>query len=151
MDSYDNAAKLWQLLHRDLLAGLKDDSIEYKSTSDDEDNEDSGDDFSTGSWDDDDEKDEKPLRLRGKKGAKNFVLTYFWGAHQRFFRDFCIACKVPAAIKAAKTALENGMSVVIGLQSTGGSASERDCERSNGSETGTDLISTPELTVKRYS
>lgn len=44
-------------------------------------------------------------RHRSLKGG--FVWRYFWGSHQRFFRDLCIASKVPATIEQAKQALEN--------------------------------------------
>lgn len=43
-------------------------------------------------------------RHRSLKGG--FVWRYFWGAHQRFFRDLCIASKVPATIDQANKALE---------------------------------------------
>lgn len=41
---------------------------------------------------------------RSLKGA--LVWRYFWGAHQRFFRDLCIASKVPATIEQAQQALK---------------------------------------------
>ncbi|CAN0291953.1 unnamed protein product, partial [Hapterophycus canaliculatus] len=44
------------------------------------------------------------LSHRSLKGG--FVWRYFWGAHQRFFRDLCIASKVPATIEQAQQALE---------------------------------------------
>lgn len=43
----------------------------------------------------------------------------FWGANQRFFRQLLMAAKVSAVVDAAQGALAQGMSVVIGLQSTG--------------------------------
>ncbi|GIM01409.1 hypothetical protein Vretimale_6229 [Volvox reticuliferus] len=43
----------------------------------------------------------------------------FWGAHQRFFRQMLIASKVRRCAELAQDALERGMCVVIGLQSTG--------------------------------
>lgn len=48
----------------------------------------------------------------------------FWGAQQRFFKLLCVSMKVPAVVKEAKGALENGCSVVIGLQSTGEAAAD---------------------------
>ena len=45
--------------------------------------------------------------------------TYFWGGHQRFFKELVTQCKVPATVAQAKKALEEGKSVVIGLQGTG--------------------------------
>lgn len=47
------------------------------------------------------------------------VWCYFWGCCQRFFRFMCIALKVPTVIEVALKEVNNGKSVVIGLQSTG--------------------------------
>ena len=46
-------------------------------------------------------------------------MRYFWGSHQRCFRDLCIASKVPTIVAAARAELAAGKCVVIGLQSTG--------------------------------
>ncbi|CAM9481207.1 unnamed protein product, partial [Phaeothamnion confervicola] len=54
-----------------------------------------------------------------KKVTKQVIITQFWAAHQRFFKSMCIALKVPAAVRLAKAALEEGKCVVLGLQSTG--------------------------------
>ncbi|KAH8874996.1 Protein strawberry notch [Schistosoma japonicum] len=43
----------------------------------------------------------------------------FWSAHQRFFKYLCIAAKVDTCVELAKTAVDEGKCVVIGLQSTG--------------------------------
>ncbi|CAH8510184.1 unnamed protein product [Heterobilharzia americana] len=43
----------------------------------------------------------------------------FWSAHQRFFKYLCIAAKVDTCVGIAKTAIDEGKCVVIGLQSTG--------------------------------
>ncbi|CAH8577190.1 unnamed protein product [Schistosoma rodhaini] len=43
----------------------------------------------------------------------------FWSAHQRFFKYLCIAAKVETCVEIAKTAVDEGKCVVIGLQSTG--------------------------------
>ncbi|XP_063056556.1 si:ch73-63e15.2 isoform X3 [Engraulis encrasicolus] len=43
----------------------------------------------------------------------------FWSSHQRFFKYLCIAAKVRRLVELAKTELEAGKCVVIGLQSTG--------------------------------
>lgn len=43
----------------------------------------------------------------------------FWAAHQRFFRQLCLAAKVPAIVKLVNQALAADMCVIIGLQSTG--------------------------------
>ena len=49
----------------------------------------------------------------------------YWSAHQRFFKQLCVSCKVPALVARVKSALELGYAVVIGLQSTGEAALER--------------------------
>ncbi|XP_063074497.1 protein strawberry notch homolog 2-like isoform X2 [Engraulis encrasicolus] len=43
----------------------------------------------------------------------------FWSAHQRFFKYLCISAKVRRLVELAKTELEQGKCIVIGLQSTG--------------------------------
>ena len=57
------------------------------------------------------------------KGIKNHpsgrVFTHFWGCHQRFFRQLCMAVKVPEVVKIAQQALLANKCVVIGLQTTG--------------------------------
>ncbi|KAL2098158.1 hypothetical protein ACEWY4_007365 [Coilia grayii] len=43
----------------------------------------------------------------------------FWSSHQRFFKYLCISAKVRRLVELAKTELEQGKCIVIGLQSTG--------------------------------
>ncbi|GIL64960.1 hypothetical protein Vafri_18816 [Volvox africanus] len=57
----------------------------------------------------------KAKNLRGRDVKSGL----FWGAHQRFFRQMLIASKVRRCADLAQDALERGMCVVIGLQSTG--------------------------------
>lgn len=52
--------------------------------------------------------------------------TLFWGAHMRFFRSMLMAGKVEATAAKATAAVADGMSVVIGLQSTGEAVLSRD-------------------------
>ncbi|CAN0214684.1 unnamed protein product, partial [Discosporangium mesarthrocarpum] len=52
--------------------------------------------------------EESSFRQKHRMSAPGHVWRYFWGAHQRFFRDLCIASKVPAAIAQARSALEEG-------------------------------------------
>lgn len=63
-----------------------------------------------------DEGEEK--RGGGGGGAKD-LWRYFWATHQRFFRELCVAYKVPVAVALARQALQEGKCVVVGLQSTG--------------------------------
>jgi len=53
------------------------------------------------------------------KPTKKRDMRLFWGAHQRFFRALCMSAKVGKLLEIARGALEDGMAVVIGLQSTG--------------------------------
>ena len=46
-------------------------------------------------------------------------MTHYWGCHQRFFRQLCMAIKIDRTVELAKTALAENKCVVIGLQSTG--------------------------------
>lgn len=72
----------------------------------------------------------------------------FWGAHQRFFKSMLMAGKVPEITKMAKEALLNDMCVVIGLQSTGESATQQAMSRMATDEM-TDLISAPRLALTK--
>jgi hypothetical protein len=49
----------------------------------------------------------------------------FWGAHQRFYRSMLMASKVKKCAELCRDAIAGGMSVVIGLQSTGESVTEQ--------------------------
>ncbi|KAK2165679.1 hypothetical protein NP493_1355g00006 [Ridgeia piscesae] len=51
--------------------------------------------------------------------SNNRVWSNFWAAHQRFFKQLCLGMKVPAIVTEAKTVLDSGHCVVIGLQTTG--------------------------------
>ncbi|KAF8066309.1 strawberry notch-like protein [Scenedesmus sp. PABB004] len=52
------------------------------------------------------------------------VMKAYWSGHQRFFKLLCIGLKLDTVIAEAKAALAAGMSVVIGLQSTGEAAAD---------------------------
>ena len=43
----------------------------------------------------------------------------FWSAHQRFFKQLCISLKVDTIVAEAREALEQGLAVIIGMQTTG--------------------------------
>jgi len=45
--------------------------------------------------------------------------SIYWAAHQRFFQNLCIASKVEKAVQLAQKGVEDGYSVVFGIQSTG--------------------------------
>eukprot|EP00966_Prymnesium_polylepis_P257945 5958484-Prymnesium_polylepis.1 len=55
----------------------------------------------------------------GRPHPAKAVATTFWACHQRFFRQLCMAIKIPRTVEIARQALTDGKCVVIGLQSTG--------------------------------
>ncbi|CAM9374360.1 unnamed protein product [Chrysoparadoxa australica] len=72
----------------------------------------------------------------------------FWGAHQRFFKSMCIGLKVPACVRLAKAAVEEGKAVVIGLQSTG--EANQDEAVNAGTFDDEDVLSAPKETLRRF-
>jgi len=62
-----------------------------------------------------------------------------WASAQKFFRALCVATKMPELLNQIKTAREQNMSVVVGLQSTGEAAYKRFCKSPYHDET--DLFS----------
>ncbi|KAK9862957.1 hypothetical protein WJX84_010635 [Apatococcus fuscideae] len=79
---------------------------------------------------------------------KRSARAQFWGAIQRFFRQLLIASKVPTTAKIALQHVEEGMCVVIGLQSTGEANSEA-AREAHGS-TADDLISAPRIALQQF-
>eukprot|EP00736_Rhodelphis_marinus_P007121 Rmarinus@m.14314 len=74
--------------------------------------------------DDSDEFEAKETRSV-KNSASASVMRQLWSTHQRFFKCMCIGMKVPTMVKDIKKSLDEGYSIVIGLQSTGEAALER--------------------------
>jgi len=70
-------------------------------------------------------------RIMGATGGKKWS-TQYWAAHQRFYRSMLMAGKVSTISKMARKAVDNGMAVVIGLQSTGEAGTEQ--QRTDGGE-----------------
>jgi hypothetical protein len=62
---------------------------------------------------------ESVLQLPEMGGTPKNLWRNYWSAHQRFFKELAICAKVPKVAKDALQKLEDGCSVVIGLQSTG--------------------------------
>ena len=60
-----------------------------------------------------------PYKRKDNPHPSGRVMTHYWGCHQRFFRQMCMAIKVPETVKAIKQALADNKCVVIGLQTTG--------------------------------
>ncbi|GAQ81071.1 hypothetical protein KFL_000700070 [Klebsormidium nitens] len=60
---------------------------------------------------------------------------YYWGAHQRFFKMLCIACKTGRIVALTQSLVEAGNQVVMSLQGTGEAYQERtDLARAGGEE-----------------
>lgn len=66
--------------------------------------------------------------------ASKRLMSMYWGAHQRFFKQLIIAFKVDFVVGEAKRCIDEGMAVVIGLQGTGEAALNRYLERTGGGE-----------------
>lgn len=66
--------------------------------------------------------------------ASKRLMSMYWGAHQRFFKQLIIAFKVDFVVKEAQRCIDEGMAVVIGLQGTGEAALNRYLERTGGGE-----------------
>lgn len=74
----------------------------------------------------------------------------FWGSHQRFFRMLLMASKVPACAELARQAVEQqGMCVVIGLQSTG-EANMNAARAAEGDAELDELLSAPRLLLSQF-
>ncbi|CAD5113144.1 DgyrCDS2335 [Dimorphilus gyrociliatus] len=57
--------------------------------------------------------------VRRTKCSSKTINASFWSAHQRFFKQMCMAIKLPIVLEETKKALVSDSCVVIGLQSTG--------------------------------
>ncbi len=64
------------------------------------------------------------LRRPDMNGTPKMLWSQYWSAHQRFSKELAICAKVPFVVSDAKSQLEMGNSVVIGLQSTGEAATQ---------------------------
>lgn len=59
---------------------------------------------------------EKAKRKVARFKTSRQIKTLHWGGHLRFFQAMCVCAKVPRAIEEAKRAIEEGHSVILGLQ-----------------------------------
>lgn len=62
------------------------------------------------------------------------IMRQFWSAHQRFFKQMCIATKVSLAVDLTNQYLGEGHSVVIALQTTGEAQATKELEKSDPNE-----------------
>lgn len=58
-------------------------------------------------------------RLYISSRAEELIVTKFWSAHTRYFKNLCLAAKVNKMVVLANEALSKKQSVVIGLHATG--------------------------------
>lgn len=84
-------------------------------------------------WAEINKKFQKACRLMCVENRVQKIITcQFWCAHQRFFKNLCIASKVNHVVKMTRQATRMGKAVVIGLQSTGESRTLEHLERHHG-------------------
>ncbi|XP_039226214.1 uncharacterized protein LOC6528276 isoform X3 [Drosophila yakuba] len=84
-------------------------------------------------WAEINKKFQKACRLMCIENRVQKIITcQFWCAHQRFFKNLCIASKVNHVVKMTRQATRMGKAVVIGLQSTGESRTLEHLERHHG-------------------
>ncbi|XP_030377772.1 protein strawberry notch homolog 1 [Scaptodrosophila lebanonensis] len=79
---------------------------------------------------------------------QKIITCQFWCAHQRFFKNLCIASKVTHVVKMTRHALRMGKAVVIGLQSTGESRTLEHLDRNQGELRG--FVSTSKMIVQTF-
>uniref|UniRef100_A0A7S3QMH8 Strawberry notch AAA domain-containing protein n=1 Tax=Dunaliella tertiolecta TaxID=3047 RepID=A0A7S3QMH8_DUNTE len=86
---------------------------------------------------------------RGENGGRDPRKGLFWAAHQRFYKGLLIAAKVNPCVKFCRQALQDGMCVVIGMQSTGEAnmSAARDLEGDEGHD---DLVSAPKMVLHGF-
>ncbi|XP_017154481.1 protein strawberry notch [Drosophila miranda] len=80
--------------------------------------------------------------------VQKMITCQFWCAHQRFFRNMCIASKVDMVVKMTRHATRHGKAVVIGLQSTGETRTLEHLERNNGKLTS--FVSTSKMIIQSF-
>jgi hypothetical protein len=69
---------------------------------------------------------DRAVGLTHLDGAKDTqIYKQYWSAHQRFFKQMCVAAKISFIVKDSKRAIDAGHCVVIGLQTTGEAAMDK--------------------------
>ena len=115
---YDTAAILWQELWGHLQEGFENKTIapDWSIASDQmNNNSDNNDDVDGVDYVDENDAGRNPRVFR----HRTYYGTFFWGAHQRFFRSLLMSLKTDKLIELANNALNDDKFVVIGLQTTG--------------------------------
>lgn len=100
-------------------------------------------------WADIHKKFQKACRLMCVENRVQKIITcQFWCAHQRFFKNLCIASKVNHVVKMTRQATRMGKAVVIGLQSTGESRTLEHLERHHGKLNS--FVSTAKMIIQSF-
>lgn len=100
-------------------------------------------------WAEINEKFIKACRLMCIENRVQKIITcQFWSAHQRFFKNLCIASKVSHVVKMVREAARQGKAVVIGLQSTGESRTLEHLELYQGELS--NFVSTSKMIVQSF-
>jgi len=100
-------------------------------------------------WAEINEKFLKACRLMCIENRVQKIITcQFWSAHQRFFKNLCIASKVNHVVKMVREAARQGKAVVIGLQSTGESRTLEHLELYQGELT--NFVSTSKMIIQSF-
>ncbi|XP_023173345.2 protein strawberry notch isoform X2 [Drosophila hydei] len=100
-------------------------------------------------WAEINEKFLKACRLMCIENRVQKIITcQFWSAHQRFFKNLCIASKVNHVVKMVRDAARQGKAVVIGLQSTGESRTLEHLELYQGELT--NFVSTSKMIIQSF-
>ncbi|XP_017068055.2 protein strawberry notch homolog 1 [Drosophila eugracilis] len=80
--------------------------------------------------------------------VQKIITCQFWCAHQRFFKNLCIASKVNHVVKMTRRATRMGKAVVIGLQSTGESRTIEHLDRHDGRLS--NFVSTSKMIIQSF-
>ncbi|XP_039487397.1 uncharacterized protein LOC120449129 isoform X3 [Drosophila santomea] len=100
-------------------------------------------------WAEINKKFQKACRLMCIENRVQKIITcQFWCAHQRFFKNLCIASKVNHVVKMTRQATRMGKAVVIGLQSTGESRTLEHLERHHGKLS--TFVSTSKMIIQSF-
>lgn len=86
-------------------------------------------------------------RISEIRNRSQLAKAYYWSAHLRFFAALLVSCKVPAVVEAVQKALANGHCCVVGLQSTGESATKTALEGAIEGDALRGFVSAPKFTL----
>jgi len=113
---YDSSCILWREIYEILISGIENEKFKFPILEEEE--------LKRANKEKsiyDVEENERPLIIQefvanDIKLLINYLKRYYWSCHQRFFRSLCVSLKIPTTLKLARSALDEGQCVVIGLQ-----------------------------------